>query len=95
MRDISEIGLNCESTSHPHRSDSRLTQLLSSLFSVALELVDNFAKTEEAGVADSFFQQYTVRLVTDIFSVLVDPDQRSGTSFDDYATVSRLRGSSR
>ncbi|KAL7408945.1 Crm1-F1 [Mrakia frigida] len=44
----------------------------------ALELVDNFAKTEEAGVADSFFQQYTVRLVTDIFSVLVDPDQRSG-----------------
>jgi exportin-1 len=44
----------------------------------ALELVDNFAKTEEAGVADAFFRQYTVRLVTDILSVLVDPDQKSG-----------------
>jgi exportin-1 len=29
-------------------------------------------------VADSFFQQYLVRLVTDILSVLVDPDQKSG-----------------
>lgn len=54
---------------------------------VALELVDNFAKTEEAGVADSFFQQYTVRLVTDIFSVLVDPDHKSGTALLPFFSI--------
>ncbi|CDZ97086.1 nuclear export receptor crm1 [Phaffia rhodozyma] len=43
-----------------------------------LELVDNFAKTEELGIADGFFQLYLVRLVTDILSVLVDPDHKSG-----------------
>jgi len=81
MRDISEIGLNCEFRSSPSRSRRSETDPSSLFFLlVALELVDNFAKTEEAGVADSFFQQYTVRLVTDIFSVLVDPDQRSGSS---------------
>jgi exportin-1 len=43
-----------------------------------LEMIDNFAKTEEPGVADGFFQAFTVRLVTDILSVLVDPDHKSG-----------------
>lgn len=77
MRDIADIGLNCECLGKfiHGASFADLHHLLSS---VTLEMIDNFAKTEQPGVADAFFQAYTVRLVTDILSVLVDPDHKSG-----------------
>jgi exportin-1 len=44
---------------------------------VAIELVRNFTKTE-ASVANSFFQQYLLAMLGDVFYVLTDTDHKSG-----------------
>ena len=47
------------------------------LFSVLIEMVDNFAKAD-AAVANAFFQQFYTALLQDLFFVLTDTDHKSG-----------------
>lgn len=44
---------------------------------VCLEVTNNFASAETA-VSNSFFQQYFLSIVSDIFYVLTDTDHKSG-----------------
>jgi len=47
--------------------------------SVAIELVRNFTK-EDPAIANSFFQQYLLAMLGDVFYVLTDTDHKSGKS---------------
>jgi exportin-1 len=44
---------------------------------VAVEVLRNFSKTE-AAVANSFYQQYLLPMLGDVFYVLTDADHKSG-----------------
>ncbi|KAI9637560.1 CRM1 C terminal-domain-containing protein [Dioszegia hungarica] len=45
--------------------------------SIAYEIVNNFAASE-AGIANSFYQQYLLSMLGDVFYVLTDADHKSG-----------------
>lgn len=47
---------------------------------LAIELVRNFTKTDSA-VANSFFQQYLLAMLGDVFYVLTDTDHKSGECY--------------
>lgn len=46
-------------------------------FIVAVEVLRNFSKTE-ASIANSFYQQYLLPMLGDVFYVLTDADHKSG-----------------
>lgn len=73
MRDIADLGLNCEKH-WPIPPDS---QALTANSLVCLEVINNFASAD-AAIGNGFFQAYFTSIVQDIFFVLTDTDHKSG-----------------
>lgn len=73
MRDIADLGLNCEK----HRPISPDSQTLTANSIVCLEVINNFASAD-AAIGNGFFQAYFTSIVQDIFFVLTDTDHKSG-----------------
>jgi exportin-1 len=69
MRDIADMGLNSELCS------SALSNELTR--AVAFEMANNFANSPPE-VANSFYQQYLLGMIGDVFYVLTDADHKSG-----------------
>ena len=72
MRDIAETGLNRTSLETAY-----IYPCIDHHPIVCLEVINNFAGADPS-VANSFFQQYFLNIMQDIFFVLTDTDHKSG-----------------